>query len=316
MTLGAMVLMAGQLTTLAGVVRDSVDLEPIAFAQVMVSAMEGKEAVASGVSDRFGAFVVSNAPAGRAVRVEVTAFGYAEWTRDYEALSAEPVRVRLRRAPIKLDPVEVSGSGRAGDPISLSREAYVVDSALLRTQPTILETDILRATAVSPSASMPSDYTSVPFIRGGTSQGTPVLLDGVRLFNAFHLGGFLSAINAEVVKHATILAGSGGDGLAIGSLSGAIDIATRDGSRERRRVAGSLGLASARVSVEGPIGNSMSYLVDGRRTYLDGFTLALKKMGVIDQHLPYSFQDLHAKVTNDFGGVRRLSVSGYLTPSP
>jgi hypothetical protein len=35
-------------------------------------------------------------------------------------------------------------------------------------------------------------------------------------------------------------------------------------------------------------------------------------MGAVDQHLPYFFQDLHAKVTTDLGGVRRLSVSGYL----
>ena len=32
----------------------------------------------------------------------------------------------------------------------------------------------------------------------------------------------------------------------------------------------------------------------------------------LDEHVPYFFQDLHAKVTTDLGGVRRLSVSGYL----
>ena len=308
----ALVVVAMQQATLSGVVRDSVDLEPIGFARVTVAAAAGEAVVASGASDRYGAFVVADAPAGRAVRVEVAAFGYAVWTRHYESLPSQPIRVLLGPSPIGLEGLEVSVSGRAGDPISLSRDAFVIDSALIRTLPTILETDVLRAAAVSPSASAPSDYTAVPFIRGGASDGTPVLLDGVRLFNAFHLGGFLSAINAEVVERATILAGSGGDGMAIGSLSGAIDIATRDGSRDRMRMAGSLGLASSRLSVEGPIGGSVSYLLDGRRTYIDGFTAGLEKMGVIDGHLPYFFQDLHAKVTADLGGIRRLSVSGYL----
>ena len=307
----ALLIVTMQQATLSGVVRDSVDLEPIAYAQVTVTAIAGEAAAADGVSDRYGAFVVPGAAGGGAVRVEVAAFGYALWTRTYEALPSEPIRVLLSPAPIGLEGLEVSVAGRAGDPISLSRDAFVIDSALIRTLPIILETDVLRATAVSPSASAPSDYTSVPFIRGGTSEGTPVLLDGVRLFNAFHLGGFLSAINAEVVERATILAGSGGDGMAIGSLSGAIDIATRDGARDEMRMAGSLGLASSRLSVEGPIGGSVSYLLDGRRTYIDGFTLALKKMGAIPEHLPYFFQDLHAKVTADLGGVRRLSVSGY-----
>ncbi len=311
MTATALAIAALQQATLSGVVRDSVDLEPVAYARVTVAAVGAEAAAAAGVSDRYGAFVVPGAPGEGAVRVEVGAFGYALWTRTYEALPTEPVRVLLGPAPIAVEGLEVSVAGRAGDPISRSRDAFVIDSVLLRTLPPILETDVLRATAVSPSASASSDYTSVPFIRGGTSEGTPVLLDGVRLFNAFHLGGFLSAINAELVESATIIAGSGGDGLAIGSLSGAIDIATRDGARDEMRTAGSVGLASSRFSVEGPVGRSVSYLLDGRRTYIDAFTLVLKGIGAIPEHLPYFFQDLHAKVTADLGGVRRLSFSAY-----
>ena len=301
-----------QQVTLSGVVRDSIDLEPVAYARVTVAAGEAEAVAAAGISDRYGAFVVAGVPGAGSVRVEVEAYGYASWTRTYAAIPAEPVRVLLKRAPVGLEGIEVSVAGRAGDPISLSRDAFVVDSVLLRALPTILETDVLRATAVSPSASAPSDFTSVPFIRGGASDGTPVLLDGVRLFNAFHLGGFISAINAEVVDRATLLPSSGGDGMTIGSLSGAIDIATRDGARDRRRVAGSVGLASSRLSVEGPIGPNVSYLLDARRTYLDWFVGGLRKIGATNGELPYFFQDLHAKVTSDLGGVRRLSVSGYL----
>ncbi len=310
--IGTLLLVSLQQATLAGVVRDSVDLEPIAFAQVTVSAGDAETPAATGISDRFGAFVIADAPGGRGFRVVVSAFGYESWERDYDQLPAEPVRVLLRPAPIGLEGITVNALGRAGDPISRSRDAFVVDSALMRTLPTILETDVLRATAVSPSASAPSDYASIPYIRGGTSEGTPVLLDGVRLFNAFHLGGFLSAINAEVVEHAELLPGSGLDVLQVGSHSGAIDIATRDGARDQFRMAGSLGLASSRLSLEGPIGEGVSYLLDGRRTYIDGFTRLLKEAGVIEQHAPYFFQDVHAKVTKDLGGVRRLSFSGYV----
>ena len=310
-SVGVLLIATVQQATLAGVVRDSVDLEPVAFARVTVAALGGGAALKSGVSDRFGAFVVPGVPVAGSVRVDVNAFGYATWTRTYEGLPSDPVRVLLSPAPIGLEELDVAAGGRSGDPLSLSRGVFVVDSALIRSLPTILETDVLRAIAASPSASGASDYASVPFIRGGTSGGTPVLLDGVRLFNAFHLGGFVSAINAEVVERATLLPGSGGDGFAVGSLSGAIDIATRDGSRSRRRMAGSVGLASSRFSVEGPAGETVSYLLDGRRTYVDGLTMALKKLGVIDGHAPYFFQDVHAKVTADLGEIRRLSVSGY-----
>ncbi len=310
--ISALLLVTLQQVTLAGVVRDSVDLEPVAFAHVAVMAKDAEAEVMAGTSDRFGAFVIPDTRAVGGFRVEVSALGYAPWTRSYDELPAAPIRVLLQPAPIRLEGVEVNVRGRAGDPLSMSRDAFVVDSALMRTLPTILETDVLRATAISPAASAPSDYASIPYVRGGTSEGTPVLLDGVRLFNAFHLGGFLSAVNAEVVERATLLAGSGAEALQVGSISGAIDIATRDGARDRRRVAGSLGLASSRLSMEGPIGQSVSYLLDGRRTYIDGITRLLEETGVIEQHAPYFFQDGHAKVTKDFGGLRRLSVSGYV----
>lgn len=300
-----------QQAALTGVVRDSIDLEPIAFARVTVTPVADEAPGRSAVSDRFGAFVIPDVPTAGGVRIEVSAFGYTVWAHTYEAIPSDPVRVLLRPAPISLEGIEVVAGGRAGDPLSLSRDAFVIDSVLLRSLPTILEKDVLSATSVSASASASSDHVSVPFIRGGTSDGTPVLLDGVRLFNPFHLGGFLSAVNAEVVERVTLWAGSGREGLAIGSLSGAIDIATRDGSRDRMRMSGALGAASARLSVEGPVGESVSYLVDGRRTWIDGLTRALDKMGVTDGHVPYFFQDLHAKSTADLGGVRRLSVSGY-----
>lgn len=306
--ISTLLLLSLQQTALSGVVRDSIDLEPVAFAQVSV--VMG-DAAATGSSDRFGAFVIPDVQSSQRIRVEVTAFGYEPWLRSYDRIPVEPVRVLLQPAPIGLEGIEIHAQGRAGDPISLSRDAFVVDSALMRTLPTILETDVLRATAVSPSASAPSDYAAIPYVRGGTSEGTPVLLDGVRLFNAFHLGGFLSAVNAEVVERATLLPGYGADVLQVGSLSGAIDIATRDGARDGHHMAGSVGLASSRLSLEGPVGAGLSYLVDGRRTYIDGFTRLLEEGGVIGQHVPYFFQDVHAKVTKDWGGIRRLSVSAY-----
>ena len=292
--------------TLTGVVRDSVHLEPVAFARVTVTPAGGDTVLASAISDRYGAFVVPALPASERVRVEVRTLGHA-WTRTYSALPAEPVRALLRPSPIGLEALDVLGSGRPGDPLSSFRDGFIIDTALLRNLPAMLDTDVGRATASSPSMSAPSDFTSLPYLRGGSSHGTPVLLDGVRLFNAFHFGGFVSAINPEVVKSAAVLAGPGSDQVTIGSLSGAIDIATRDGSRDRPRAVGSLGLASTRFSVEGPIGKSVSYLVGARRSHPRILGL------VVDgPESTYSFRDLHAKVTKDLGGVRRFSVSGHL----
>ena len=258
--------LAVQQATLTGVARDSASLEPVAFAEVRVLSFGavGVGRAEAGYTDRFGAFAIPGVPEGP-VRIEANAFGYAAWARDYGELPADPVEILLAPAPIVLDSIGVKAAGRRGDPMSISRDAFVVDPAMIRALPAVLETDVLRALAISPSASAPSDFVSVPYVRGGAGEGTPVMLDGVRLFNPFHLGGFFSAVNPEAVDHVTLLPGSGAGTLRTGSLSGAIEIATRDGARDRHRVAGAVGLASSRLSVEGPVGNRTSYLVNGRQ---------------------------------------------------
>lgn len=247
MTTAALLLALIQQAPVSGVVRDSVSLEPVGFARITVSVPDGPTASAD--SDRFGAFVVANAPAG-AVRVEVDAYGYSTWVRSYSELPPGELLVLLRPDPVPIDSIVVNVRGQVGNPISRSRDAFVVDTAFMRMIPAILETDALRAVAMSPSASAPSDRISIPYIRGGTSAETPVMLDGVRLFSPHHLGGFLSAVNAEAVERATLLTSSGDGAQPLGSLSGAIEIQTRDGTRDRRRVTGSLGLASSRLAVD------------------------------------------------------------------
>ena len=102
MTGTALLIAAMQQATLSGVVRDSV--EPGAgrrspFARWTVSAVAGEAAAVVGVSDRYGAFVVPGVEGGGAVRVEVAAFGYARWTRTYEVVPTEPIRVFARSRP-------------------------------------------------------------------------------------------------------------------------------------------------------------------------------------------------------------------------
>ncbi|MCE2398515.1 MAG: TonB-dependent receptor [Gemmatimonadetes bacterium] len=298
---------------LVGEVRDSITLEPVAFAEVTVAHAEAADpGIPSVRADRHGAFVLRAGPLEGPYRVVARALGYAVWEQVLESMPNGALTVLLSPIPSDLEALVVGG-GRAGDPLSLSRDAFVIDSHVMETMPPVLESDVLRVALISPSASPPSDYLSVPFIRGGTAEGTPVLLDGVRLFNAFHAGGFVSAINPEAVDHARVLPSSGGEAFGVGSLSGAFDIATRDGARDRTRTSGALGIGSARLTVEGPVGQSTSFLASGRRTWIDRVTQAAELAGLIEEHIPYFFRDLHGKVTSDLGGVRRLSVSGYLS---
>jgi hypothetical protein len=65
--------------------------------------------------------------------------------------------------------------------------------------------------------------------------------------------------------------------------------------------------------VDGPLPTEGgSYLVSARRTYFDLMTKGAYELDLIDTPFPYSFTDVHAKITQDVGRTGRLNVSGYL----
>lgn len=299
-----------QQVVVTGVVRDSVALTPLEYARVTVASADGGR-IATGVTDRYGTFVVPGvAASGEGVRVTITLAGYALWERAFDALSEDPVVVLLAAVPVELGGLKVAGGGtRPGDPLSGIPDGYVVDRKMVHTVPAVFEADVLRAAELSPAASSPSDFTSVPYMRGVPAYGTPVTLDGVRVFNPFRLAGLFSSLPPEFVNKLEVVPGFAGEGIGAGSLSGVMKASTRDGSRGRRRVAAAIGVASANATIEGPLGRNSSYLAIGRRSYLDMYTRALEKLEWVNSDTPYHFQDLHGKLTADLGGLERLSVT-------
>lgn len=304
-----------QQAVVTGVVRDSTRLEPLAGARVTVASLAGGgEELVESTSDRHGAFVVPVVQADPGgVRVEVELPGYSPWERTFDTASEAPILVLLSALPSVLEGLVVRSDGaRPGDPLSGSRDSYTVDPVLAASVPAVGEVDLLRTAELAPLASSPSDFSAMPYIRGAPTFATPVLLDGARLFNPFHLSGVISVVIAEAVDRAEVVPGVAGGGLEAGSLSGAMRVTTRDGARDRRRTAASIGVASAGIAAEGPVGGRISYLVAGRRTYLDRVIRGLELAGLVDTAFPLAFSDLYGKLTADLGGLERLSVTAYL----
>jgi len=303
-----------QQTVVAGVVRDSVGIAPLEGAQVTIEWADDARS-ATGVTDSYGAFVISvpnGGDGGMHLRVELP--GYAPWERAFDPLPEDAVNVVLAALPAVLEGLEVAGAGiRFRGPLSSLPDRYVVDAEMVRTVPTVVVADVMRVTELSPAASSTSDMASVPYIRGVAAYGTPLTLDGIRLFNPLNLTGFFSSLPPSAIARVEVVPGSAGEGIGTGSLSGAMRVSTRDGSRDRRRVVAAIGAASAGVVVEGPMGEGKSYLVVGRRSHIDAFGRGMEMLGLRDRGIPYFFQDLLAKIATDRGDMERLSFTGYLS---
>jgi hypothetical protein len=300
--------------TIQGTVRSAGTLEPIAHATI-----RAVELRRFATADAKGYFVLADVPDGT-IRLEVSAPGYATNTVELASSGDGVIRLdfELEIRPLELDGVEIDA--REGDavtgaptraPPSAGPPAARIEGSTIKRMPALFEADVLRALQVLPAVSAISDFSSALYVRGGSADQNLITLDGFPLFNPYHVGGIFSAIGADAVSTVDVFAGafpaSAGD-----RLSSIVQIRTRDGARDATRASGAIGLLSAHITADGPLGSGGSFLFSGRRTYLDAMSGAAYGVGLIDYTLPYGFSDAYLKATHGIGAAGTVSLSGYL----
>jgi len=128
------------------------------------------------------------------------------------------------------------------------------------------------------------------YVRGGTPTQNLVLLDGMRIFQPFHIVGFYSAFPADIVSFADVYAG--GFNARYGSrISSVIDIRTKNPSKTRVRGSASLAPFLSGVQMEIPvIRGEASLMLSARESVIDRIAPNL-----LGQELPFQFGDRYAK---------------------
>ena len=160
-----------------------------------------------------------------------------------------------------------------------------------------------------PGVKSAGDGNSGFYVRGGAADQNLILLDEAPVYNASHLLGFFSTFNSDAIKDMTMYK-TGMPAQYGGRLSSVLDIKMNEGNNQAYNVSGGIGLISAKLNVEGPIQKGKSsFLVTGRRTYVDAF-LKLSKDSTINSN-NLSFYDFNAKANYILGKKDRLFLSGY-----
>ncbi|MDP4253258.1 MAG: TonB-dependent receptor [Bacteroidota bacterium] len=171
------------------------------------------------------------------------------------------------------------------------------------------ERDILKTIQLLPGIKPAGDGNSGFYVRGGTADQNLILLDEATVYNPTHLLGFFSTFNSDAIKNVSVFKGDMPAQYG-GRLSSVVDVKMNDGNNKNYGVNGGIGLISSRLMVEGPIQqDKSSFLVSGRRTYLDQF-LKLSPDSNINRSRLY-FYDLNVKANYIFGNRDRLYLSGY-----
>ncbi len=219
---------------------------------------------------------------------------------------------------ISLQEVEITAS-RAVEEIQERSQMSVIEIPIgqIKRMPALLgEVDVLKTLQLLPGVQSGGEGQSGLYVRGGSPDQNLILLDGVPVYNVSHLFGFFSVFNADAIKDVKLTKG-GYPARYGGRLSSVLEINMKEGNNQEIHGAGSIGLISSKLSLEGPIiKDKMSFIVSGRRTYIDLLAKPLIRRGFSASEgqsgdAGYFFYDLNAKINYKISDKDRLYLSAY-----
>ncbi len=317
LTLGTLFLavvpaLQAQVGTIQGRVRDG---EGSAVYGGTVRLLTGTTTIGMADTDRLGSFRLASVPAGT-YWLRVQALGYAEYSQDMTLSAGQTLEydLRLVRQAIELEGISVEAE-RSRERVRFEelggatvREINLSDIEQL---PGIVEADPVRAVEVLPGVVSTSDFSASFHVRGGSADQNLIMLDGVPIFSPFHLGGFFSVFNTDMLDRAELFSG-GFPAEHGGRVSSVLQIESDPGSGDFQVDAG-ISLLSSRVAIGGSLprsaGNSLGlanvrWRASARRSYFD---ILLKPAF----EFPYHFTDLQTIVEGWTNSGDRLTLTAY-----
>jgi hypothetical protein len=175
----------------------------------------------------------------------------------------------------------------------------------LASAPGFFGSDVLRAARLLPGLDARNDYSSSLNVRGGESDQTLVMLDGIPIYQPFHLGGLLGTFIDPAVGKLDLYSGVF-PAAYNGRLSALLDVRSAEETRTGAHGTFDISLLSSSASVGGASTDaSTTWLFAGRRTYAD------QVARLAGQKLPYHFQDANVHATHLFDGGSALALTAY-----
>ena len=171
----------------------------------------------------------------------------------------------------------------------------------------LIDNDIMRSGHILPGV-IASDYSARFSVRGGEKDGVSVRLDGMELYNPYHLqdfGGAVSLVGLGLIQRADLL--MGGFPAEYGQkMSGVFDMTTKTPNTEKVSANFGIDLINATAMMEGPISEKGGWLLSARRGYVD---LILALMDLDEEYKP-QYADVYGKLMYQVTEADTLTLNG------
>lgn len=291
--------------TISGYVTDKKTGEKLRSASVFITNKN-----AGTTSNDFGFYSIT-LPAD-SIMLSVSYAGYASFEKAFYLNSNYRVNIDLE-VQKGLDSVVVTGRKNVSIQNNTQMSSISLPVETIKSLPKFLgETDIIKALQLLPGVQAGSEGQSGLYVRGGGADQNLIILDGVTVYNVSHLFGFFSVFNADPVKSVDLIKG-GFPARYGGRLSSVLDIQMKEGNKKELHGEGGIGLIASRLTLEGPLkkGKESSFMISGRRTYIDVLAKPFIKKLTDGINTGYFFYDLNAKANIKLSGKDHLYLSGY-----
>ena len=299
-----------------GFVREESSGEPISYANVFLS-----NTAFGAATSRDGYFVITDVPKGE-YEFNVSMIGYSVYKEKINVSDTSSLRleIRLKEEVIETSEILVTAERQKFERMIESSQISL-DLREINSVPAFIEPDIFRTLQMLPGVQTSSDFSSALYVRGSTPDQNLIMLDGIAIYNPYHLGGIFSTFNTDAIKEADFHAG--GFPSRYGGRMGAIlNIINREGNTNKVTGMANISLISSKALLEGPIptwqGMKGSWMISGRRTYFDKVIDALQipigqRVDGSDIYFqfPYYFYDYQIKANIDINQDHRLTYSRF-----
>lgn len=172
------------------------------------------------------------------------------------------------------------------------------------------EKDINKSLQLLPGIISGAEGTSSLNVRGGGNDHNLVLLDGGTIYNANHLGSFLSIFNPNTISSYTLYRNyipAEFDG----RLSSVMDVKLLEGNQNKLKANLEFGMMSTNLSMESPLKKESSSFIIGARVF--NYGLFSEKLRILENSIleGYKFNDINAKFNFTLSEKDRIFFSFY-----
>lgn len=297
----------GQTASIRGFVTDADDREALVGVNVVLESDTG--GLRGGVTDGDGIYNLTRIPAGTYV-LRFSFIGYTAWsdTLVFRTGQRLNLNIALQASPEMMEEAIVEAESETG--------AARVTAGLQTVSPK--DMDLLPTPDVS--GDLASFLTTLPgvvtlgdrggqyYIRGGEPSHNMTLIDGMYVYQPYHILGFYSAFSSDIIHQADVhTAGYGAP--FTGRISSVIDIKSRNGDKRSYTGAASIAPFVSSAQIEGPlIYDRLSFMASVRQSVVKQIA-----QHYITQETPYTFGDAFLKIHGQISSNSQLSISAIYT---